>query len=41
MYQLAEEVSRRLDAVEVRGGSMTLKVMKRAADAPIEAPKVS
>ncbi|EJD01689.1 DNA/RNA polymerase [Fomitiporia mediterranea MF3/22] len=39
MFQLAEEVARRLDAVDMRGRSLTLKVMKRDPDAPVEAPK--
>jgi DNA repair protein REV1 len=37
---MAEEVSRRMDAINVRGASLTLKIMKRHPDAPIEAPKV-
>ena len=40
IYQLAEEVSRRLDNVEMRGRALTLKVMKRDPNAPVEAPKV-
>ncbi|KAF7794734.1 hypothetical protein EIP86_005872 [Pleurotus ostreatoroseus] len=39
IYQLAEEVSRRLDSVDMRGRALTLKVMKRDPNAPVEAPK--
>jgi DNA repair protein REV1 len=38
---MAEEVARRLDAIGVCGRSITLKVMKRHPEAPVEAPKVS
>lgn len=41
MFQLAEEVARRLDAIEMRGRSLTLKIMKRDPKAPVEPPKVS
>lgn len=40
MFILAEEVARRLDAIDMRGRSLTLKIMKRDPDAPVEAPKV-
>ncbi|KAI0781503.1 DNA repair protein [Trametes elegans] len=39
IYQMAEEVARRLDSVEARGRSLTLKVLVRDPNAPIEAPK--
>ncbi|TCD63972.1 deoxycytidyl transferase [Steccherinum ochraceum] len=39
MYQLAEEVSRRLKSIDMKGRSLTLKVMKRDPSAPVEAPK--
>ncbi|KAI0344985.1 DNA repair protein [Trametopsis cervina] len=38
-YQLSEEVSRRLKAISMCGRSLTLKVMVRDPDAPVEAPK--
>lgn len=41
MFQLAEEVARRLDAIDMRGRSLALKVMKRDPAAPVEPPKVS
>jgi hypothetical protein len=37
---MSEEVARRLDAVGVKGRSLTLKVMQRDPAAPVEAPKV-
>ncbi|CCM04532.1 uncharacterized protein FIBRA_06713 [Fibroporia radiculosa] len=37
--QMAEEVARRLNNIGMIGRSLTLKIMKRAADAPVEAPK--
>lgn len=40
VYQLSEEASRRLASIEMRGKSITLKVMKRDPTAPVEAPKV-
>ena len=40
VYQMAEEVARRLDNINMRGRSLTLKVMKRDPTAPVEAPKV-
>lgn len=40
MYQMAEEVKRRLDNAGVKGRSITMKVMKRDPSAPIEPPKV-
>jgi hypothetical protein len=39
MYQLAEEVSRRLLDIDMRGRALTLKVLKRGPNAPVEAPK--
>lgn len=41
MYQLAEEMSRRLSDIDMRGRSLTLKVLKRDPTAPVEAPKVN
>ena len=40
IYQMSEEVARRLDAIGVKGRSLTLKIMKRDPSAPVEAPKV-
>ena len=40
MRQLGNEVAKRLSAVNMRGRSLTLKVMKRHPDAPKEAAKV-
>lgn len=40
VYQMAEEVARRLDSIDMRGRSLTLKIMKRDPTAPVEAPKV-
>ncbi|OSX56265.1 hypothetical protein POSPLADRAFT_1186762 [Postia placenta MAD-698-R-SB12] len=37
--QMAEEVARRLDSIDMRGRSLTLKIMKRDPKAPVEAPK--
>ncbi|TDL15610.1 hypothetical protein BD410DRAFT_103283 [Rickenella mellea] len=39
MYQLADEVAKRLDGVKMRGRSLTLKIMKRSSDAPVEPAK--
>ncbi|KAG9010517.1 deoxycytidyl transferase [Tulasnella sp. JGI-2019a] len=39
MYTLSIEVSKRLKAINRKGGLLTLKVMTRNADAPKEAPK--
>ncbi|KAI0668358.1 DNA repair protein [Trametes maxima] len=39
VYQMAEEVSRRLESIEMRGRSLTLKIMVRDPSAPVEAPK--
>ncbi|EIN07940.1 hypothetical protein PUNSTDRAFT_135458 [Punctularia strigosozonata HHB-11173 SS5] len=39
IYQMAEEVARRLDAIHMRGQSLTLKILKRHPEAPVEAPK--
>ena len=41
VYQMAEEVSRRLKSVDMRGRSLTLKVLVRDPKAPVEAPKVT
>lgn len=41
IYRLAEEVSRRLHAIDRCGRLLTLKIMKRHPEAPKEAPKVS
>jgi len=38
--QMAAEVTKRLDDANLLGRSITLKVMKRSAGAPVEAPKV-
>lgn len=40
VYQMAEEVKRRLDDVGMKGKSITMKVMKRDPSAPVEPPKV-
>ncbi|KAA1475810.1 DNA repair protein [Dentipellis sp. KUC8613] len=39
IYQMAEEVRRRLESVNSKGRSLTLKVMKRDPSAPVEPPK--
>ncbi|KAI9508820.1 DNA repair protein [Russula earlei] len=39
IHQMSEEVARRLDAIGVKGRSLTLKIMKRDPSAPVEAPK--
>ncbi|KAH7911901.1 hypothetical protein BJ138DRAFT_1125667 [Hygrophoropsis aurantiaca] len=39
VFQMAEEVSRRLDSVDMRGRSLTLKIMKRDPSAPVESAK--
>lgn len=39
IYQMAEEISRRLNSIDMRGRSLTLKIMKRDPSAPVEAPK--
>lgn len=41
MYQMAEEVSRRLNSIDMRGRSLTLKILVRDPSAPVEAPKVT
>ena len=41
IHQMSEEVARRLNAIGVKGRSLTLKIMKRDPSAPVEAPKVS
>lgn len=38
---MSKEVTNRLKKAEKIGRSLTLKIMVRAKDAPIEAPKVS
>lgn len=40
VHQMAAEVTKRLDDVNMLGRSITLKVMKRSAGAPVEGPKV-
>jgi len=40
VYQMSEEVKRRLNSVHMQGRSLTLKVMKRDPSAPLEPPKV-
>jgi hypothetical protein len=37
---MSEEVSRRLDAIGMKGQSLTLKIMERDPSAPVEASKV-
>lgn len=39
VYQMAEEVTRRLNNVGMKGRSLTMKVMKRDPTAPVEPPK--
>ncbi|EGN96299.1 hypothetical protein SERLA73DRAFT_59278 [Serpula lacrymans var. lacrymans S7.3] len=39
IYQMAQEVSRRLNSIYMLGRSLTLKIMKRDPNAPVEAPK--
>ncbi|KAG1819758.1 uncharacterized protein BJ212DRAFT_1446112 [Suillus subaureus] len=39
IHRMAEEVSRRLNAINMCGRSLTLKIMKRDPSAPIEGPK--
>ncbi|KAF9009538.1 hypothetical protein BDQ17DRAFT_1421710 [Cyathus striatus] len=39
MYQMAVEIKRRLDAIDMVGRSLTLKIMKRDPAAPVEPPK--
>lgn len=39
VYQMAEEVKRRLDEVKMLGRMITLKIMKRDPSAPVEPPK--
>ncbi|KAF9028865.1 hypothetical protein BDP27DRAFT_1387042 [Rhodocollybia butyracea] len=39
LRQMAKEVAKRLDAIQRRGRSITLKVMKRDPTAPVEPPK--
>lgn len=39
IHQMAEEVSRRLNAINMCGRSLTLKIMKRDPSAPVEGPK--
>lgn len=40
MHKLSEEVHKRLKKGDLRGRSITLKVMKRDPSAPVEAAKV-
>jgi len=40
MHKLSEEVHKRLKKEDLRGRSITLKVMKRGPSAPVEAAKV-
>ena len=40
IYQLAQEVSRRMKEIDVVGRSLTIKIMVRDPSAPKEAPKV-
>ena len=40
IYQMAEEVSRRLQSIDMRGRSITLRILTRDPSAPVEAPKV-
>ncbi|PPQ63029.1 hypothetical protein CVT24_005975 [Panaeolus cyanescens] len=39
IFQMATEVKKRLDAINMVGKSITLKIMKRDPTAPVEAPK--
>ncbi|KAH9842469.1 DNA repair protein [Rhodofomes roseus] len=39
IFQMAEEVARRLDNIDMRGRSLMLKILKRDPSAPVEAPK--
>ncbi|KAI0823867.1 hypothetical protein BC628DRAFT_1323948 [Trametes gibbosa] len=39
VYQMAEEVSKRLNSIKMRGRSFTLKILVRDPNAPVEAPK--
>ncbi|THH30823.1 hypothetical protein EUX98_g3369 [Antrodiella citrinella] len=39
IYQLAEEVARRLQGIDMVGRALVLKIMKRDPSAPVEAPK--
>ncbi|KAI0738017.1 DNA repair protein [Daedaleopsis nitida] len=39
IYQMAEEVARRLKGISMRGRSLTLKILVRDPSAPVEAPK--
>lgn len=40
IYQMAEEVSRRLKSIDMQGRSITLRILTRDPSAPVEAPKV-
>lgn len=40
IQQMATEVKKRLDAVNMIGRSISLKIMKRDPTAPVEPPKV-
>jgi DNA repair protein REV1 len=39
VYSLSGELHRRLDAQKVKGRRLTMKIMRRAADAPLDPPK--
>ncbi|KAH9171433.1 DNA repair protein [Lactarius sanguifluus] len=39
IHQMSEEVAHRLDAINMKGRSLTLKIMKRDPSAPVEPPK--
>ncbi|VDC00972.1 unnamed protein product [Peniophora sp. CBMAI 1063] len=39
IHQMAEEVTRRMKAIDKKGRALTLKVMQRDPEAPVEAPK--
>ncbi|KZT11147.1 DNA repair protein [Laetiporus sulphureus 93-53] len=39
IYQVSEEVSRRLNNINMKGRSLTLKILTRDSSAPVEAPK--
>ncbi|KAH9039423.1 hypothetical protein EDB84DRAFT_1397049 [Lactarius hengduanensis] len=39
IHQMSEEVAHRLDAINTKGRSLTLKIMKRDPSAPVEPPK--
>ncbi|TFK40634.1 hypothetical protein BDQ12DRAFT_679787 [Crucibulum laeve] len=39
VYQMASEIKKRLESIDMLGRSLTLKIMKRDPTAPVEAPK--